>query len=120
MGEIENESPVPAVEDQIEIVRNVQVHSKPPAEVGMDHMVGGKYDAHEDKFDSDEDVGDIENEEVAEEEIKPVYGQREEMSREMIKPVYGQREETYDSNVYGKQDLFMTNGDVVAEPKDIR
>ena len=85
MGEIENESPIPATEEHIETVRNVQIHASPVVHGGTDTGgVGGMYNEVEDKFDSDEDIGDIENEEVV-----------EEIEEQVIKPVFKKKEETF-------------------------
>ena len=105
MGEIENESPVPATEEHIEIVRNVQVNAKSVYPGGS--IEPGRraeiFDVMEDKFDSDEDIGDIENEEVA-----------EEIAEEVIKPVYEKKEETFTAKV----DMMTESKDTWTESKD--
>ena len=99
MGEIENESPVPATEEHVETVRNVQIHASPVVHGGRDTEIGGgMYNEVEDKFDSDEDIGDIENEEVV-----------EEIEEQMIKPVFKKKEET-----------FMAKTETVTESKVTR
>ena len=97
MGEIENESPVPATEEHIETVRNVQIHASPVVHGGTD-TGRGMYNEIEDKFDSDEDIGDIENEEVV-----------EEIEEQVIKPVFKKKEET-----------FMAKTETVTESKVTR
>lgn len=108
MGEIENESPVPAIEDHIEMVRNVQVHSKPAPEAEINHLTEDDYDVEAEKFDSDEDVGDIENEEIGEEEIQPTYDTKKEMFTS--ERVEKQEEE----------EVFILKKDTITESKQTR
>ena len=146
MGEIENESPVPAVEDHIETVRNVQIHSKPPTQIETDmvnnqlavfgddkenNVVAGRYDREadeiddllggrnvvdDDRFDSDEDVGDIENEEVVEDIVEPVFDKKAE-TFSASQTVYDKTEETFSA----RQSMFETKEEkftVKVEPRE--
>ena len=148
MGEIENESPVPVVEDHVETVRNVQVHSKPPPQIETDtvnqilaleddkvnNMVAGRDDRDadeiddlmlrrnevaDDKFDSDEDVGDIENEEVVEDIIQPVFDKKEE-ALSARQSVFERKEETFKAEAEPQEELFIPKNVKMTESKDTR
>ena len=169
MGEIENESPVPAVEEHIETVRNVQIHSKPPptqietdnvhqiaalnedkvnkvnnivagsfdddeihADV-IDDLLGGRNVVDDDRFDSDEDVGDIENE-VVEDIVEPVFNKKaarqpvfdkkEEYSERRDfnerQSVFERKEETVSAKVETQEELFVAKDVRMTESKDTR
>ena len=174
MGEIENESPVPAVEEHIETVRNVQIHSKPPptqietdnvhqiaalnedkvnkvnnivagsfdddeihADV-IDDLLGGRNVVDDDRFDSDEDVGDIENE-VVEDIVEPVLNKKAETlsARQPVfdkkeeeyserrgfserQSVFERKEETVSAKVEPQEELFVAKDVRMTESKDTR